>query len=168
MPKRPRVRRLARLRAYGSPHQVYERGRLRIDFDAYEVLVDGRRVHLSLREFELLRLLAESPNRVFDREQILRQVWGKGPGINLRTIDVHVHGLRTRLERNHARPELIVTVRGAGYKFDDRAFLTGADDSPPSGDDRKGGGSVVATTASIANPAPSRAAKTSSIRRTPK
>ena len=118
--------RAVRRRAYGvdveRPHEVYERGRLRIDFDTYEVLVDGRRATLSLREFELLKFFVRSPNRVFDRLQILDLVWGQDTYVEPRTVDVHVRRLRLRIERDPAEPELIVTVRGVGYKFDERAL----------------------------------------------
>lgn len=101
---------------------VYEKGRLRIDCDTYEVFVDGKAVELSLREFELLRFFVRSPNRVFDRLQILDLVWGHDTHVEPRTVDVHVRRLRTRIERDDARPELILTVRGVGYKFNDRAL----------------------------------------------
>ena len=122
-----RVRAVLR-RAYGAdierPHEVYEKGRLRIDFDRYEVSIDGERIELSLREFELLRFFVRSPNRVFDRLQILDLVWGHDTYVEPRTVDVHVRRLRKRIERDDAHPELIVTVRGVGYKFDDRALET--------------------------------------------
>lgn len=122
-----RVRAVLR-RAYGgeaSPAaEVYERGRLRIDFDNYEVFVDGERIDLSLREFELLRFFVRAPNRVFERLQILDFVWGRDTHVEPRTVDVHVRRLRQRIERDDANPELIVTVRGVGYKFDDRALDT--------------------------------------------
>lgn len=104
------------------PANVYEQGRLRIDFDAYEVFVDGQQVHLFLREFQLLRFFVQSPNHVFRREQILDLVWGPEASIDLRTVDVHIRRLRTVIERDDAHPELIVTVRGVGYKFAERAL----------------------------------------------
>jgi two-component system alkaline phosphatase synthesis response regulator PhoP len=120
-----RIRAVMR-RAYGPeierPPDVYERGRLRIDFDTYEVFLDGTKVDLSLREFELLRFFVRSPNRVFDRLQILDLVWGDETHVEPRTVDVHVRRLRQRIERDDANPELILTVRGVGYKFNDRAL----------------------------------------------
>jgi two-component system alkaline phosphatase synthesis response regulator PhoP len=120
-----RVRAVLR-RAYGSEserrQEVYAKGRLRIDFDTYEVFVDGVRQDLSLREFELLRFFVRSPNRVFDRLQILDLVWGHDTHVEPRTVDVHVRRLRKRIERDDANPELILTVRGVGYKFNDRAL----------------------------------------------
>ena len=120
-----RVRAVLR-RAYGDeiqrPHDVYEKGRLRVDFDTYEVTLDGCPLVLSLREFELLRFFVRSPNRVFDRLQILDLVWGQDTYVEPRTVDVHVRRLRTRIERDDAHPELIVTVRGVGYKFNERGL----------------------------------------------
>ncbi len=108
------------------PRETYCKGRLRIDFDAYEVFVDGRKVSLFLREFKILRFLVRWPNRVFQREEILAAVWGEAAAdIGLRTIDVHVRRLRQRIEQNDAHPELIVTVRGVGYMFDERALDSG-------------------------------------------
>ncbi len=125
-----RVRAVMR-RAYGAaperPPQIYEKGRLRVDFDNYEVLLDGERLDLSLREFELLRFFVRSPNRVYDRLQILDLVWGDDTHVEPRTVDVHIRRLRKRIERDDANPELILTVRGVGYKFNDRALEQGGD-----------------------------------------
>jgi len=104
------------------PHEVYEKGRLRVDFDAYEVRVDGRQVDLSLREFELLRFFVRAPHRTFDRLQILDLVWGPDTYVEPRTVDVHIRRLRKHIERDDANPELIRTVRGVGYRFDDRGL----------------------------------------------
>ncbi len=108
---------------------VYENGRLRIDFDAYEVFLDGQEVRLYLREFELLRFLVQYPNRVFSREQLLESVWGNSISADPRTIDVHVRRLRMQIERDDAHPEIILTVRGVGYKFADRALSAPRKDS---------------------------------------
>src|SRR5215470_17889541 len=111
------------------PRQMYEKGRLRIDFDAYEVFVDNRQVFPFLREFELLRFFVRFPNHVFDRGEILSSVWGDDVDVDPRTIDVHVRRLRTWIERDASQPELIVTVRGVGYKFDERALARPAIDA---------------------------------------
>jgi len=100
---------------------VYERGYLRIDFDAYQVWVDGRSVHLTRREFELLRFFVQLPDRVLDRTQILAHVWPQAR-INPRTVDVHVYRLRHSLERDPEHPELVVSVRGVGWRFDERTL----------------------------------------------
>ena len=81
-------------RAYGPtlsrPHEVYERGRLRIDYDTYEVTLDGEPSALGLREFELLKFFVQYPNRVFSRTQILDLVWGQDIYVEPRTVDVHI------------------------------------------------------------------------------
>jgi two-component system response regulator RegX3 len=105
-----------------APADIYEKGRLRIDFDAYEVVVDGRPARLFLREFQLLRLLVRSANRVFTREEIIDALWGGEASVDARTVDVHIHRLRACIERDDVHPELIVTVRGVGYKFADRTL----------------------------------------------
>ena len=113
-------------RALGAPpvrpHEFYQRGRLRVDFDTYQVFLEGQEVRLSLREFELLAFLVRHPNRVFERGHLLDAVWGSDTYVEPRTIDVHVHRLRIRLERDATNPELILTVRGVGYKFNDAAL----------------------------------------------
>ncbi len=96
---------------------AYERGRLRIDFGAYEVFVDGARRELALREFELLRFFVQHPARVYSREQLLDLVWGRDTFVEPRTVDVHVRRLRQQVERDDANPELILTVRSVGYRF---------------------------------------------------
>ena len=103
-------------------HEVFERGRLRVDFDTYEVFLDGRSLSLSLRELELLKFFVRHPNRVYDRLQLLDLVWGPEMHVEPRTVDVHVRRLRKRIERDDADPELIVTVRGVGYKFNPDAL----------------------------------------------
>ena len=120
-----RVRAVLR-RAHGEdvppPHEVFERGRLRLDFDTYEVFLEGASASLSLREFELLKFFVTHPYRVYDRLQLLDLVWGQDVHVEPRTVDVHVRRLRRRIERNDAEPELIVTVRGVGYKFNPDAL----------------------------------------------
>jgi len=115
-----RVKALLR-RAYGAeierPHEVWERGRLRIDLDGFEAVLDGKPLHLSLREFELLRFFVQNPERAFSRGDILDLVWGADTHVEPRTVDVHVRRLRLQIERDDANPELILTVRGFGYKF---------------------------------------------------
>jgi len=104
------------------PHEVFERGRLRLDFDTYEVFVGGQSAGLSLREFELLKFFVQHPYRVYDRLQLLDLVWGRDVHVEPRTVDVHIRRLRKRIERDDARPELVLTVRGVGYKFNPDAL----------------------------------------------
>jgi DNA-binding response OmpR family regulator len=115
-----RVRALLR-RAHGPdtghPHQLYQKGRLWMDFDTYEVSLDGRPLRLTLREFELLKFFVLHPNRVFERRMLLDLVWGPEIYVEPRTVDVHIRRLRMAIERNESEPQVIVTVRGVGYKF---------------------------------------------------
>jgi two-component system, OmpR family, alkaline phosphatase synthesis response regulator PhoP len=104
------------------PHEVFERGRLRLDFDTYEVFIRNESANLSLREFELLKFFVRNPYRVYDRLQLLDLVWGQDVHVEPRTVDVHIRRLRKRIERDDANPELIVTVRGVGYKFNPDAL----------------------------------------------
>ena len=104
------------------PHEIFDRGRLRLDFDTYEVFVGGESANLSLREFELLKFFVRNPYRVYDRLQLLDLVWGSDVHVEPRTVDVHIRRLRKRIERDDANPEAIVTVRGVGYKFNPDAL----------------------------------------------
>jgi phosphate regulon transcriptional regulator PhoB len=113
-------------RAYGPvldrPHEIYEKGRLHIDYDTYEVAIEGHAVNLGLREFELLKFFVQYPHRVFSRTQILDLVWGHDVYVEPRTVDVHIRRLRQRVERDDTDPTLILTVRGVGYKFNPDAL----------------------------------------------
>jgi two-component system alkaline phosphatase synthesis response regulator PhoP len=115
---------LRRASGRGDAHRAgtWERGRLRIDYDTYQVYVDGERRDLALREFELLRFFVEHPMRVYTREQLLDMVWGRDTFVEPRTVDVHVRRLRQHLERDDAKPELILTVRSVGYRFNPEAL----------------------------------------------
>ncbi len=90
---------------------------LRIDADRREVLRDGQSVLLSRKEFDLLALLTAHQGRVFDRQTLLSRVWGEDCYVDDRTVDVHIRWLREKLEAVPARPEMLLTVRGVGYKF---------------------------------------------------
>jgi len=93
---------------------------LRIDPARRVVEVDGRPVQLTYVEFELLRILAQRPGRVFSRQALLEALWGSSDYREPRTIDVHVRHLREKLERDPRDPQYIVTVRGVGYRFRER------------------------------------------------
>ena len=100
----------------------WEKGRLRMDFDTYQVFIAGKRHELALREFELLRFFVEHPMRVYTREQLLDMVWGRDTFVEPRTVDVHVRRLRQHIEIDDANPELILTVRSVGYRFNPDAL----------------------------------------------
>lgn len=92
---------------------------LTIDNDAHRVLADGKEVSLTPKEYELLHFLAKSPDKVFDREQLLKEVWHYEFFGDLRTVDTHVKRLREKLNRiSESAAKMIVTVWGVGYKFE--------------------------------------------------
>ena len=101
---------------------AYEKGSLKIDFPTYEVFVRGKPVKLTLKEFELLRFLVQNPNRVLNRDQLLDRVWGGETFVTPRTVDVHIRRLRKAVEKDDRKPKWILTVRGVGYKFDEKAL----------------------------------------------
>ncbi len=92
--------------------EVMEFSGIKINKDQYFVEIDGERITLPRKEFELLSLLASSPNKVFNRETILKTVWGQDVIVGGRTIDVHVRKLREKIGNDH-----IQTIKGVGYKF---------------------------------------------------
>jgi phosphate regulon transcriptional regulator PhoB len=120
-----RVRAILR-RADGAASQdtlpAYDRGELKIDFSTYEVFVRGKSVKLTLKEFELLRFLVQNPSRVLSRDQLLDRVWGGETYVTPRTVDVHVRRLRKAIEKDDSKPVWILTLRGVGYKFDEKAL----------------------------------------------
>ena len=92
---------------------------LTIDNDAHRVLADGQEVSLTPKEYELLFFLAKSPDKVYDREHLLKEVWHYEFFGDLRTVDTHVKRLREKLNKvsEHAA-KMIITVWGVGYKFE--------------------------------------------------
>ena len=92
---------------------------LTIDNDAHRVTADGEEVNLTPKEYELLLFLAKAPDKVFDREQLLKEVWQYEFFGDLRTVDTHVKRLREKLSKKSANAaKMIVTVWGVGYKFE--------------------------------------------------
>ncbi len=100
--------------------EVIEVADVRIDVPRRTVEARGAEVQLTFVEFELLRVLAAAPGRVFSRRQLLERLRGGADYREPRTIDVHVRHLREKIERDPHEPELILTVRGVGYRFRER------------------------------------------------
>jgi DNA-binding response OmpR family regulator len=92
-------------------------GPLWVDFGHAEVKRDCSPVYLTNLELRLLRYLIERAGSLVSRDELLRSVWGYNGGAFTRTVDMHIHSLRQKLEQDANRPELIVTVKGMGYKF---------------------------------------------------
>ncbi|WP_027399453.1 winged helix-turn-helix domain-containing protein [Anaerovorax odorimutans] len=100
-----------------EPSNIKDFGTLAIDLNRYEVRKNDLPLELTLREFELLKYLAERENKVFSREQLLEEVWGYEYYGDIRTVDVTVRRLREKLEDDSSDPKYIMTKRGIGYYF---------------------------------------------------
>jgi DNA-binding response OmpR family regulator len=118
-----RVKAVLRRAEFAQPEAQFEEpidvGDLQIDFEKRSVIVRGELAQLTYVEFEILAALARAPGRVFSRTMLLERVWGDAAYRDPRTIDVHIRHLREKLEAEPKTPELILTVRGVGYRFRD-------------------------------------------------
>jgi DNA-binding response OmpR family regulator len=112
-------RRVEALRAKDSapPQKTIRAGDLTIDPEKRKVAVQGKPVHLTAREFELLLEFSRHPGRVYTRAQLLDKVWGYSYQGYEHTVNSHINRLREKIERNPDRPRYILTVRGVGYRF---------------------------------------------------
>ena len=119
---------LARMRAvlrrYEQPDEddagerVLTGGRVTLDVDRHTVAVDGQEIAMPLKEFELLELFMRNAGRVLTRGQLIDRVWGADYFGDTKTLDVHIKRIRSRIERTPKDPEMLVTVRGLGYRFE--------------------------------------------------
>jgi len=98
-----------------------EVGRVRMDVERHTVEVEGERVPLPLKEFELLELFLRNSGRVLTRAQLIDRVWGSDYVGDTKTLDVHVKRVRAKIEPDPANPRLLLTIRGLGYKLVDDA-----------------------------------------------
>lgn len=94
-------------------------GPIAMDMEKFEVTVNGVRLELALKEFELLRLLITNKGKVFTREFLLQRIWDYEYNHDTRTVDVHIRYLRKKIEDDPANPQYIETIRGLGYRFRD-------------------------------------------------
>lgn len=116
-PKELVARVRARLRRSDDPKpETLQIGDLTIDVAGHSVRRDGTTIGLTPLEFDLLTCLARKPWQVFSREELLEKVWGYRHAADTRLVNVHVQRLRSKVERDPERPEVVVTVRGVGYK----------------------------------------------------
>lgn len=100
--------------------QTLRYDRLIIEPATHRVLVDNKPVALSAKEFKLLFHLAKNPNRVYKNEQLFTLLWDDVHMGDTHTVMVHIYNLRKKLEKNPAKPHYIHTIRGVGYKFNDK------------------------------------------------
>jgi len=112
-------RRVEALRTKDStaPQKAIRAGDLTIDPEKRKVAVQGKPVHLTAREFELLLEFSRHPGRVYSRAQLLDKVWGYSYQGYEHTVNSHINRLREKIERSPANPRYILTVRGIGYQF---------------------------------------------------
>src|SRR5687767_8019766 len=103
-------------RTEAGPSETLQIGDLAIDVPGHEVLRAGKPIQLTPLEFDLLVALARKPRQVFTREVLLEQVWGYRHAADTRLVNVHVQRLRSKVERDPEHPEVVLTVRGVGYK----------------------------------------------------
>ena len=96
---------------------VRKLGGLQIDLGRHEVSVDGDRVHLTLSEFKVLSLLAEQPERIVSRRELMQHLWASEHVGDEHACEVHISNLRRKIEKDPTQPERLVTVRGMGYKL---------------------------------------------------
>ena len=92
-------------------------GGLHIDLGRHEVVVDGERVHLTLSEFKVLALLAEQPDSVVSRRELMQHLWASEHVGDEHACEVHISNLRRKIERDPSQPQRLLTVRGLGYKL---------------------------------------------------
>jgi len=97
---------------------ILEASGVRMDVERHEVSVNGKRIKLALKEFELLEMLLRNAGRVMTRGQLIDRIWGSDYVGDTKTLDVHIKRLRTKIEPDAANPRYLITVRGLGYKFE--------------------------------------------------
>ena len=111
------MRRTAASQPKKEDSKVIEAGDLKLDCESRRLFILGKEVNLTAKEFDLLELLANNPNKVYGRENLLNLVWGyEYPG-DVRTVDVHVRRLREKIESNPSEPKYVHTKWGVGYYY---------------------------------------------------
>lgn len=100
-----------------EPSKIIQKGDLVMDIDARRVEIEGKEINLTAKEFDVLELLLNNPNKVYSREKLLSTVWGyEYPG-DVRTVDVHIRRLREKIEKTPSEPKYVYTKWGVGYYF---------------------------------------------------
>jgi len=94
-------------------------GDLMLDLDARQLYLDGEKINLAAKEFDLLKILIQNKGRVLKKERLFNQVWGLNSESDYSTLTVHINKLREKIENNPKEPELIKTVWGVGYRFEE-------------------------------------------------
>ncbi|HET7728071.1 MAG TPA: response regulator transcription factor [Candidatus Limnocylindrales bacterium] len=110
-------RRAERADATNRPAALVELGAVQVDIAGHRLLRDGESLPIKPKAFELLVFLLRHPGQVFTRDQLLEHVWGYDYAGETRTVDVHIHWLRSQIEEDPGSPAFLHTVRGVGYVF---------------------------------------------------
>lgn len=109
---------LRRTNSFNDPEEeIYDSQSLKVDFERHEVSVNGEKVDLTLKEFELLQILIKNKGKILKRETLLDKIWGYEYIGETRTVDVHIRYLRKKIEEDDKNPRFIETIRGVGYRF---------------------------------------------------
>jgi two-component system, OmpR family, alkaline phosphatase synthesis response regulator PhoP len=112
-------RRTANLIPKENDNNILSHLNIRIDCERREVFKNDKKLEMTLKEFELLKLLVQNKGKVLSRDILLEKIWGFDYFGETRTVDVHIRYLRQKIEDNDSSPIYIETVRGIGYKFND-------------------------------------------------
>lgn len=112
-----RIKAVLRRTKVEAVNDTYSFGNVSIDFNKHEVMKNGEKVELTLKEFELLQILIKNRGRVLTRDLLLDKIWGYEFIGETRTIDVHIRYLRKKIEDDDKNPKFIETIRGVGYRF---------------------------------------------------
>lgn len=116
-----RVKAVLRRTTQIAVEKYYSFGEVMIDFEKHDITVQGKKIELTLKEFELLEILIKNKGRVLTRDFLLDTIWGYEYIGETRTVDVHIRHLRQKVEKDDKNPEYIETIRGIGYRFNDGA-----------------------------------------------
>ena len=111
------MRRTRKKVAEKEPRKVVDKGELHLDCESRRLNIGGREINLTAKEFDLLELMALNPNKVYSRDHLLNAVWGYDYPGDVRTVDVHIRGLREKIEQNPSEPKYVHTKWGVGYYF---------------------------------------------------
>lgn len=111
------MRRVEPKGAVKESQHIIESGDLRLDCDGRRVYIENKEISLTAKEFEVLELLINNPNKVYGREALLKLVWGADYPGDVRTVDVHIRRLREKIESNPSDPKYVHTKWGIGYYF---------------------------------------------------
>lgn len=114
------MRRTSPSKVKAQNDSVIEKGDLKLDCQSRRLYIEGKEINLTGREFELLELLVKNENKVYSREDLLHNVWGKEGFGDVRTVDVHVRRLREKIETNPSEPKYVHTKWGVGYYYNQK------------------------------------------------